>query len=175
MTKPSKSLDRNTFQVNNYIDRCFAEGREPSPEYLKLYENVNERDEKWANQENHDNDMEWDLRTTDWILEKVRTSDTYAQNLYAAICNNEFQKIAVFPILADQSCSYSWRYAGGIIADMREKGDYIDWYCSGIGDGLGNGDGDGTKGYVAESVVTEEIYEDLERLGWRVLDQQDDE
>ena len=170
MTKPSKSLDRNTFQVNNYIDRCFAEGKEPSPEYLKLYENVNERDEKWANQENHDNDMEWDLRTTDWILEKVRTSDTYAQNLYAAICNNEFQKLDVFPILADKTWSCSWRYAGGIIADMRQEGDYINWYCSGIRD-VDSPD----NGYVAESVVTDEIHMDLERLGWRVLNQQDDE
>ena len=170
MTKPSKSLDRNTFQVNNYIDRCFAEGREPSPEYLKLYENVNERDEKWATQENHDNDMEWDLRTTDWILEKVRTSDTYAQNLYAAICNNEFQKLDVFPILADKTWSCSWRYAGGIIADMRQEGDYINWYCSGIRDVDSPDDG-----YVAESVVTDEIHMDLERLGWRVLNQQDDE
>ena len=170
MTKPSKSLDRNTFQVNNYIDRCFAEGREPSPEYLKMYENVNERDEKWANQENHDNDMEWDLRTTDWILEKVRTSDTYAQNLYAAICNNEFQKLDVFPILADKTWSCSWRYAGGIIADMRQEGDYINWYCSGIRDVDSPDDG-----YVAESVVTDEIHMDLERLGWRVLNQQDDE
>ena len=170
MTKPSKSLDRNTFQVNNYIDRCFAEGKEPSPEYLKLYENVNERDEKWANQENHDNDMEWDLRTTDWILEKVRTSDTYAQNLYAAICNNEFQKLDVFPILADKTWSCSWRYAGGIIADMRQEGDYINWYCSGIRDVDSPDDG-----YVAESVVTDEIHKDLERLGWRVLNQQDDE
>ena len=170
MTKPSKSLDRNTFQVNNYIDRCFAEGREPSPEYLKLYETVNERDEKWATQENHDNDMEWDLRTTDWILEKVRTSDTYAQNLYAAICNNEFQKLDVFPILADKTWSCSWRYAGGIIADMRQEGDYINWYCSGIRDVDSPDDG-----YVAESVVTDEIHKDLERLGWRVLNQQDDE
>mgnify|MGYP003705677079 CR=1 FL=1 len=29
---------------------------------------------------------------TDWILEKVRESDVYAQHLYAAMCNNEFQK-----------------------------------------------------------------------------------
>ena len=52
---------------------------------------------------------------------------------------------------------------------MRETGDYIDWYCSGIGSGLGNGDETGTKGYVPESTVTEEIEQDLLKLGWQVL------
>ena len=109
------------------------------------------------------------------MLEKVRASDTYAQNLYAAMCNNEFQKREVMPILKDQTCSYSWRYSGGIIADMREQGDYIDWYCSGIGDGLGNGDSDGTKGYVGEGVVTQEIEDDLYRMGWVVVQRKDDD
>jgi hypothetical protein len=49
---------------------------------------------------------------------------------------------------------------------MRQQGDYIDWYCSGIGAGLGNGDEDGTKGYVSEGTVTEEIEQDLKQLGW---------
>jgi hypothetical protein len=108
------------------------------------------------------------------MLEKVRASDTYAQNLYAAMCNNNFQKMDVFPILKNQLWSCSWRYAGGIIADMLEKGDYIDWYCSGIGDGLGNGDTTGDKGYVSESVVTEEIAKDLEQLGWQVATQEEE-
>jgi hypothetical protein len=90
------------------------------------------------------------------------------------MCNNEFQRLDVFPILANETCSYSWRYAGGIIADMRQSGDYIDWYCSGIGSGLGNGDEDGTKGYVSESVVTEEIEQDLLALGWQVLPDDDE-
>ena len=80
--------------------------------------------------------------------------------------NNDFQKLAVIPILQDQRWSASWRHAGGIIADMREQGDYIDWYCSGIGDGEVN-----LNGYVPESVVTDEIREDLKQLGWIVVDQ----
>jgi hypothetical protein len=82
------------------------------------------------------------------------------------MCNNDFQKLAVIPILQDQRWSCSWRSAGGIIADMREEGDYIDWYCSGI-----MNDEYEPEGYVPESVVTDEIREDLKRLGWIVVDQ----
>jgi hypothetical protein len=35
-----------------------------------------------------------------------------------------------------------------------------------MGDGLGNGDKDRTKGYVSEGFVTDEIREDFARLGW---------
>ena len=184
--KPSKSPERYTFQKNSYIERCAKEGKNPSPAYIQLYESEAAADEEWAKLPNHDNDMEWDLRTTDWILEKVRNSDVYAQNLYAAICNNEFQKIDVFPILANKTCSYSWRYAGGIIADMQMKGDYIDWYCSGIrADPLDDDSFQAldkeardayimSKEFVAESVVTKEIEDDLKRLGWMVVTNRDE-
>jgi len=113
--------------------------------------------------------MEYDLRSTSWICDKVKASEVYAQNLYAAMCNNDFQKLAVVPILRDQRWSASWRSAGGIIADMREEGDYIDWYCSGI-----MNDDYEPKGYVPEMVVTDEIREDLKQLGWIVVDQNDE-
>ncbi len=133
------------------------------------------------------NNLEYDLLTTDWILEKVRTQEYYAQNLYAAMCNNQFQRNDVWPILSEQKWSCSWRHAGGVIADMLGKGDYIDWYCSGI-----NGDQDEmTQGelenltleqqtrykdsllFVRESVVTEEIENDLFELGWLVIKEDD--
>jgi hypothetical protein len=116
------------------------------------------------------NNLEYDLRSTDWILSKVRESQTYAQNLYAALCNNEFVRADMWPILKEEYWSCTWRYAGGIIADMQQQGDYIDWYCSGIGDGLGNGDPDGARGYVGEGLVTDEIQQDLKALGWIVVD-----
>jgi hypothetical protein len=130
---------------------------------------------KFEDAEARKDNLEYDLLTTPWILEKVRASDTYAQNLYAAMCNRDFQRLDVLPLLKEQTWSCSWRYAGGIIADMRQKGDYIDWYCSGIGGGLGNGDEDGTKEYVGEGRVTDKIREDLKRLGWIVLDDEMDD
>jgi hypothetical protein len=171
MAKISRSKNRHTFQANGTRERL---EKETDPEKIKamvahlewwdqmrMDDIVTEADPKWQA-----NNMEYDLRTCDWILEKVRASDTYAQNLYAAMCNMRFMKLDVIPILKEDYWSASWRHAGGIVSDMREEGDYIDWYCSGIGDGLGNGDEDGTKGYVPEGQVTEEIRADLRILGW---------
>lgn len=107
--------------------------------------------------------LEFVLRTTPWILDKVRSNNTYAQNLYAALCNNSFQKLDVVLILKNKTWSCSWRSAGGIIADMKQEGDYIDWYCSGIGSE------DSTYGDVREGIVTSEINKDLNTLGWAVI------
>ena len=165
--KVSRSPDRHTFQKQGYIERCASTGKEPSQDYLNMWNNIAVRDLAYGeNPEQHEHDMEYDMRTCEWICEKTRASDTYAQNLYAAMCNTDWQKREVLPILKDQTWSCTWRYAGGIIADMRGSGDYIDWYCSGIGDGLGNGDSDGVKDYVSEGIVTEEIADDLYKLGW---------
>ena len=172
MSKVSKSLERNTFQKEGYLERCAKDGKEPSKEYLEWFDNIQAEDEKWAEQE-HKNDLEYDLRTTDWILAKARASEPYAQNIYAALCNMRWQKLDVMPILKDELCSYSWRYAGGIVADMRQEGDYIDWYCSGMGGINREYEGEETTeqwtartGYVPESHITEEIRADFQKLGW---------
>lgn len=99
--------------------------------------------------------LEYDLFKTDWIVEKCKNSDLYSQNLYSALCNNMFYKNG-------EQWTCSWRMSGGIIADLRDKGEaYIDWYCSGIAS-------DHIIGYVPEGVVTEEIRDDLLKLGWIV-------
>jgi hypothetical protein len=184
MTKISKSPERHTFQAENYVKRCEEEGTTPNEDYLDLYKSARQQDEenmvdpKWQK-----DNMEYDLRSTEWILEKTRGDDVYAQNLYAAMCNNEFVKREMWPILKDQRWSCSWRHAGGIVADMRQEGDYIDWYCSGIrNDGYQDDPNDTTEltieqesfrkkvaAYVPESVVTDEIENDLYRLGWLVV------
>lgn len=170
----SSSTDRGTFQSAGYIERLqdpniSDDEKEANQGMLDYYLDSNRRQrEREQSVEWQTNNLEYDLRSTDWILDKVRNSETYAQNLYAAMCNNGFIRNDVWPILLEKEWSCSWRYAGGIIADMREKGDYINWYCSGIGDGLGNGDVDGDKSYVSEGCITEEIKQDLLKLGWIV-------
>ena len=112
-----------------------------------------------------DHNLEEDIRACVWMLKKVQDSETYAQNLYAAMCNNVFQPNEVWPRLRDEYWSCSWRSAGGIVAELRGQGDYIDWYCSGI---MGAGEADSFQGYVGESTVTDEIRQDLFAIGWTV-------
>ena len=100
-------------------------------------------------------DLESDLRASQWIVEKVKLDETFAQHLYAALCNNEFIKNNIWSLLSDRRWSCSWRYAGGIIADIRNQGSYMDWYCSG-----------------SEGLVTDEIKEELFKLGWIVIPQE---
>ena len=160
----SKSPERHTFQAEAYVERCKEEGKEPSEDYLNLYKSYRQQDEdNIANPEWQKDNMEYDLRSTQWIIDKVKASDVYAQNLYAAMCNNDFTKNDVIPILTEKRWHRSWRSAGGIIADMREEGDYIDWYCSG-------GGADNDKNFVPESHVTDEIRNDLLKLGWIVIE-----
>ena len=170
MKQISKSPDRGRFSQEAHIKSRTEKGLEPSQDYLDYMENSRRERDIWINNpENQVNNLEYDLRTTDWILEKVRNSEDYAQNLYAAMCNNQFQKNDVWPILKEERWSCSWRSAGGIIANMRQEGDYIDWYCSGIKDI----DSPENK-HVGESVVTDEIREDLFKLGWLVIEDDND-
>jgi hypothetical protein len=178
----SSSPSRNTFQKEKYIERCKEEGKVPDKAYIKMYEQYNiDKLEREENPEWQKNNMEYDMRTSDWMVAKVRSSEGYAQNLYAAMCNREFQKNEVWPLLKDQHWGCSWRYAGGIVADMRGEGDYIDWYCSGIqgmdDDQFQDLDAESKERYlymknnfVGEGVVTDEIRQDLEKLGWLVAD-----
>jgi hypothetical protein len=181
----NKSPQRDTFQIDNLIKHVEAgkKSAESAEEMIDFYKSHAEhRRELEATEEWRENNMEYDLRSTTWICDKVKGDDVYAQNLYAAMCNNNFQRNDMMPILKDQQWSCSWRYAGGIIADMREQGDYIDWYCSGIrnNDPIEQSEWDNltieqqvrykqTEAYVSESVVTDEIRSDLKKLGWLVL------
>ena len=180
----SSSPHRNTFQKEGYVKRCEEKGEEPNPDYIEMFKTWREQDEaNIVDPEWQKDNMEYDLRSTQWIIDKTKSDDVYAQHLYAAMCNNDFTKNDVWPILTEKRWSCSWRHAGGIIADMQEKGDYIDWYCSGIRDAKVLDDDEFRaltkeqqesyiqgKKFVPESCVTDEIREDLLKLGWIVVD-----
>ena len=109
--------------------------------------------------------LEHDLYQSEHIRAKAKENDCYCQNLYAALCNNQFQKLAVEPILADDRWCCSWRYAGGgaskLFNNMKLE-DYMQYYCLGIGAG-------GSDGYVEEGMITAEIVKDLASIDWIVV------
>lgn len=121
--------------------------------------------------------MEEDIKAAKWIVAKVKTSDSYAQNLYAALCNMQWQRLDVMPILKDEYWHCSWRYAGGLVAEIRDCGeDYMDYYCSGIRNDNYQTDLDIPygQGFVGEGQVTDEIRDDLFKLGWQPVPYNDD-
>lgn len=93
-------------------------------------------------------DLEVDLEQLRPKLKEYK----YAQAVYAALCNNEFEK-------EGEKWSCSWRYAGEMVARLRgEKECYLDYYCSGIADKEG----------IPEGKITDEVRKDIEQLGWKI-------
>ena len=117
-------------------------------------------------------------------MAKIRAEDRrYAQNLYAAWCNMQWCPRDLIPAIRqsdDDLWTASWRAAGGIVADLRNQGeDYMDYYCSGMRGGLSyNGKDDDDyfekTGFMSEGVVSEEIEQDLNKLGWFPVPYNDD-
>ncbi len=143
----------------------------------KQLEQDRENDPEWQK-----NNMEYDMRTSKVMVEKAQSREEYAQNLYAAMCNNDFIKNEVWPLLTEQTWSASWRSAGGIVANMVGEGDYIDWYCSGIKADWSDEDFRNASkeeqeryiwmknNYVSEGTITDEIKQDLFNIGWLPFD-----
>ena len=118
--------------------------------------------------------LERDIVQCPSIVAKCKNDNAYAQNLYAALCNIIWYKTTAFlPVLkGDNEWSCTWRYAGGLVARIRDNGeDYMDWYCSGIAGGdepdvYNEGVDLKRKGYVPEGEVADQIAQDLKELGW---------
>lgn len=184
MKKLSTSSNKGEFRMQSYLLRKIEEGHDVnSPDVQAMVDLMKQdTDNKLIREMDpnfQENNLEWDLRTTDWILEKVRDSELYSQNLYAAMCNRRFCRADLFPLLREEYWSCTWRYAGGIIADMRQEGDYIDWYCSGSREiesikSISASDVEQNRSIVGEGGVTDEIREDLQRLGWIVIGEDSD-
>jgi hypothetical protein len=110
--------------------------------------------------------MEHDMASSRAIIKLLEDSDTAAQ-FYSALCNVEWVRISKIPedeqiidalMGVDRSeWSCSWRYAGGLIAQIRTLNynlheDYMDFYCC------------GNEGHVSELVR-----EALAELGWKPI------
>lgn len=173
----SRSPQRGSFGLGSMISRAVEQGDDDlaaSLESLRQTFMQREQNPAWTV-----NNLEYDLRSTDWIVAKARASESYAQNIYAALCNTEWQKVRLSDtpenidrVLTDGYPKWhcSWRSAGGIVADLRGEGDYIDWYCSGSGGQWVTSDAsEVTEHYVSEGVVTDEILADFSALGWRLV------
>ena len=93
--------------------------------------------------------LERTLVNSETIRTAVQTDSTFAHELYAALCNNQFvHRQMEHP--DDEYWSCTWRYAGGIIAGLNANGgDYLDYYCGGD-----------------EGMVSPRVAEMLSALGW---------
>lgn len=133
-------------------------------------------------------DLVEDIRGCPEIMAKIREeSEVYSQNLYAAWCNIQWAKrtnwgnkagdLGPLDYNKDDLWTASWRAAGRIVADLRNQGgDYMDYYCSGIRNDNYQDDLDipFPRGYVGEGEITEEIKQDLDKLGWFPVPYDDD-
>ena len=66
------------------------------------------------------------IKKDEELLEKVKDID-FAKNLYSSLSNTIWYNNVTKDIY---SCS--WRFAGGLVAELRNNNeDYLDFYCSG--------------------------------------------
>lgn len=156
------SPDRLTYQRDAFLKSQADSGKTPendatTKQIFDVYEKSRIEHVMKYESTVPENDLEYDLRTSDLFKSKVN-NDNYAQHLYATLCNNDFFKGDM-----KESWHCSWRYAGGIVADLRGEGDYIDWYLSGM-----RFDGDDSVELLPEGTICDEVRADLLTLGWRV-------
>ena len=114
-------------------------------------------------------DLEKDLYSCEYIMAKAYKNEKYCQNLYAALCNNEWIKAEMLSVLAADYWHCSWRYAGGVAAGVYDGStydgadNYLDFYMRGAFD-------DNETIYVNEGTVTDEIRDDFKRIGWYLVE-----
>lgn len=95
----------------------------------------------------HFKDMLFGLR------DRLREDRDFAVDIYRALCNMQWQNKKD----PENIFGCSWRYAGGLVADIRDLGEnYLDFYCSG---------GEGT--------VSKEVNKIFNKAGWKQLPYED--
>ena len=63
--------------------------------------------------------LDMDVCQCDWMVERIRRDDAYAQNFYAALCDRSWREDDAWEILSDRTWRVSWRTAGAIVSDIR--------------------------------------------------------
>jgi len=91
--------------------------------------------------------LEYDLGLSPRIRLLVE-SELFATLLYGALCNTTWLHKAT-----GTPWHCSWRHAGAVVAGLRCRGNYMDWYCS-MGEGL----------------VDEEVLAEIQVLGWELAE-----
>jgi hypothetical protein len=90
-----------------------------------------------------DRTLEHDLSA---LAVRARDDDTFADELYCALCNADW--------IHDDGTEWSgsWRYAAGVVAELRDRDeDYLAFYCSSSG---------------AEGTISDRVAEAMAALGW---------
>ena len=78
--------------------------------------------------------------------ERLQRDDDTCCALWAALANVRWQHTG------GDTAAYTFRAAGDLVAAIRGRGDYLDWYCS-----------------ARDGVVTPDIAEAMAREGWRPI------
>lgn len=65
----------------------------------------------------------------EYFGERMKTDEELCRKIWSSLANVDWYYIGERPLLLE--VSYSFRAAGGMIANIIERGDYMDWYCSG--------------------------------------------
>lgn len=115
------------------------------------------------------------ILSNNYIRDKFKRMD-YAQNFYAALCNNELIHNET------EGLRCSWRGAASLVSQIfneiysSECTDYISFYCSGMFTGYNDEDilYLQEKNYVREGQITEEVLSDLELLGFKLVRNEND-
>jgi hypothetical protein len=95
-------------------------------------------------------DLKADIAVNPQLVAKIKSRDDYAQSLYAAMCNMQWQHSETFSIQRNDI----WSGVGNIVVDLHS---------------VFSVDQD----YMPETTVTLEVLNDLRLLGWHSMPWQD--